>query len=713
MKYITFLILALFSFTSVVAQPEVNTKGDNSPAVIAKNFSTTYGVRPDAIEAILWVYNEQGYDVERRKKATEQILTKFAQSPERKQKNTELSVASLDKMGITNAPKIINALEWDLFAQKYYLSTTGQNSPSVIAKGDVNIWYGIPPKALRALANQLEKNKTDISNFEIKLGDQVKKYAELKTELETYSSKEVIYQKAEALLEEGKLEEADKLISFDFSTSMKRQGYRGYIFGKTKELNLQYDSAAIGFKNAIDNDQRNANYHFHYADNERTLARYDEAIKHYQIALDIDTINKTTLLNNLGLAGASKGEYNKAIRYYEKSLEIDKASFGARHPIVATDYNNLGEVWYSKGDYDKAIGYLEKSLEINRASFGERHPNVARNYNNLGGVWDSKGDYNRAIGYYEKSLEINRTTLGELHPNVAIDYNNIGEAWRAKGEYDKAIGYYEKSLEINKASFGERHPNIAIDYNNFGGAWDSKGEYDKAIGYYEKSLEIDRASFGERHPNVARDYNNLGGAWDSKGDYGKAIGYYEKSQLIFQQFFGPNHPNLKTVAENLSNVANKKGMELYPDEEYDKALPYFQKALKNAEIAKNIAFLLTCLNNIGSTHKHLKNYEQGLLNLDLGIQKAVQLNQEIDQQIKKELTPEMLKKPEVQKEIAERKNFPLIRRMQYHKVGCLKGLKRDKEAETLAKQLWQEGIETNDKPLIDDLIKDGYDFGKK
>ena len=50
--------------------------------------------------------------------------------------------------------------------------------------------------------------------------------------------------------------------------------------------------------------------------------------------------------------------------------------------------------------------------------------------------------------------------------------------------------------------------------------------------------------------------------------------------------------------------------------------------------------------------------------------------------------------------------------MQYHKVGCLKGLEKEKEAYGLAKQLWQEGIEANDTLLLEYLRKDGYNFEK-
>ncbi|MCO6480020.1 MAG: tetratricopeptide repeat protein, partial [Phaeodactylibacter sp.] len=313
---------------------------------------------------------------------------------------------------------------------------------------------------------------------------------------------------------------------------------------------------------------------------------------------------------------------------------------------------------------------------------------------------------------YEKALQIFLNAFGDKHPKVATGYNNLGSAWDSKGQYDKAIGYYEKALQIFLNAFGDKHPNVATEYNNLGSAWDSKGEYDKAIGYYEKALQIDLTAFGGQHPNVATGYNNLGEGWRAKGEYDKAIGYYEKCQAIWNHFFEPTHPYQKTTAQDLSSAANSRGMELFSENKYQEALGYFQKALQNAERAQDDVFSLTCLNNIGSMQKYLQKYEEGLQSLDAGLQKAARINEAIDKEIEEQLTPEMLKDPKVQNKIAELKNLALTRRMQYHKVGCLKGLERAKEADALARQLWQEGIEANDTRLLEDLRKDGYDFGR-
>jgi tetratricopeptide (TPR) repeat protein len=413
----------------------------------------------------------------------------------------------------------------------------------------------------------------------------------------------------------------------------------------------------------------------------------------------------------MGLVRYEKGEYDEAINDYENALNIRYLVFGENYPGDPAVYLNLGGAWQAKEEYDKAIDYYERALQIFQNDFGENHPNVAISYNNIAGIYYEKEEFDKAISYFEKALQIDLNIFGEDHPNVAIRNSNLGLAWGKKGEYDTAIVYHEKAATILLRFFDENNQIVLDEFAHISMAWYEKGEYDKAIWYSEKVLNLDLQIFGEDHPNVLLEYNFLGMIWNEKGGYDEAISYFEKCLKIIDNSIEPTLPNQETVAKKLSRVANSKGLELYREKRYLEALGYFQKALKNAQRAEDDAFSLTCWNNIGSMQKHLENYEEGLQSLYAGLHKAAQLNQELDQVIKDELTPEMLANPEVQNGIAELRNLPLIRRMQYHKVGCLKGLNRNEEADALAQQLWQEGIEANDTRLLDDLRKEGYDFG--
>lgn len=71
-------------------------------------------------------------------------------------------------------------------------------------------------------------------------------------------------------------------------------------------------------------------------------------------------------------------------------------------------------------------------------------------------------------------------------------------------------------------------------------------------------------------------------------------------------------------------------------------------------------------------------------------------------------TKQILQRPEVQAKIAELKNLQLIRCLRYHRLGCLDGLGRKKEAEAEAPALYQEAVAAQDERTAEDLKKDGW-----
>ncbi len=87
-------IVLFFLLNSLLGLAQVRTTGEQSPAVIAKNFSVVYGVRTDAILEILNVFEESRLNPTERKNLTEEILRNYQQIPERKQGRGLMSESS-------------------------------------------------------------------------------------------------------------------------------------------------------------------------------------------------------------------------------------------------------------------------------------------------------------------------------------------------------------------------------------------------------------------------------------------------------------------------------------------------------------------------------------------------------------------------------------------------------------------------------------------
>ncbi|WP_421795393.1 tetratricopeptide repeat protein [Haliscomenobacter sp.] len=479
-------IVLFFLLNSLIGLAQVRTTGEQSPAVIAKNFSAVYGVRTDAILEILNVFEESRLSPIERKNRTEEILRKYQQIPERKQGGNSLSEASKKQLGIAQNPKIAAALDWDLFARKKYLSvsTSGINSPAVNAEGEVNIWYGVSPKVILALAKRLEDNKTALIDFEDRLKELVKKYETLKAEFESYRKTDPIIKKAERLLDDGNILEAEKLMDSDYGSSKKRQAYKGYLLGKTKELLLKYDSASVGFRDAVFLEPDNSKYLI-------ALARLEVVIAHY----------------------------DNALTHYEKALEIEKQTNANRPELYSFLYSDIGDLRRQKGDYDLAIKNLKKAIAIDSSILGREDANFAVYYNNLGMCYDSKGEYGSAVEYYNRAIKINLAYSGNDYSKLAYNYNNLGISYLSKGAIDTSINYLEKALTYAISAYQGNHLVVANIYNSLSSALQRKGSYEKAKEFLGKSLQIISQIFGDKHPDLAVQYNNIGTVLEEQGQY--------------------------------------------------------------------------------------------------------------------------------------------------------------------------------------------------
>ncbi|MCP4370660.1 MAG: TIR domain-containing protein, partial [Deltaproteobacteria bacterium] len=86
---------------------------------------------------------------------------------------------------------------------------------------------------------------------------------------------------------------------------------------------------------------------------------------------------------------------------------------------------------------------------------------------------------------------------------------------------------------------------------------DFAAEYGKVIAILNSVLAL--------KPDSTDALNNLGLAWKAKGEYDKAIEYYEKALKSDLKTFGEEHPNVAIYWNNL-------GMAWYAKGEYDKAI---------------------------------------------------------------------------------------------------------------------------------------------
>jgi tetratricopeptide (TPR) repeat protein len=103
------------------------------------------------------------------------------------------------------------------------------------------------------------------------------------------------------------------------------------------------------------------------------------------------TSNNSTAHFNLGNALKVRGKTEQAIEHYQSALQIDPAS-------VIT-HNNLGRTLYDQGDVQAAIEHYQQAIQIN--------PDFAEAYYNLGIALLRVGQLKMSIANLQRALEIN------------------------------------------------------------------------------------------------------------------------------------------------------------------------------------------------------------------------------------------------------------------------------------------------------------------
>src|SRR6266545_2289363 len=311
----------------------------------------------------------------------------------------------------------------------------------------------------------------------------------------------------------------------------------------------------------------------------RNSGRYDEALPHFERALEIrerrlgpDHPDVSQAISGLATLHYYKGEYSKAEPLYQRALAIRKKSLGPEHPDVAASLNNLANLYSNLGDYAKAKPLYQRALAIREKSLGPEHHYVARSLDGLAFIYTNLGDYAKAEPLYQRALAIREKSLGPEHPDVAASLNNLANLYWNLGDYAKAEPLYQRALAIREKSLGPEHPDVAQSIHNLAILYSYLGDYAKAEPTYQRALAITEKSLGPEHPNVATSLNNLASLYTHLGDYAKAEPLYQRALAIQEKSLGPEHPD---VAHSLNNLAS-----LYTDlGDYAKAESLDQRAL--------------------------------------------------------------------------------------------------------------------------------------
>ena len=219
--------------------------------------------------------------------------------------------------------------------------------------------------------------------------------------------------------------------------------------------------AVNAFSMALEKDDDNPFYHNSMAFALVQLEQYDDAIEHYQTAINInpDPYWTSIVCQALGSVYLEiKNNPEAAIVLYQTAAVLN--------PESEESHLAIGDVYFSTEEYDNAIKAYCDAIKIN--------PDNAKSYCKCGmALWER--DYiEEAIVAYNKAIALN--------PEYSIAYNNLGVIYLDDiGNVNEAIRLFDKAVEGNKA--------YALAYFNLGRSYAMLHENTTAAKYFQKAMD--------------------------------------------------------------------------------------------------------------------------------------------------------------------------------------------------------------------------------
>jgi CHAT domain-containing protein len=156
-------------------------------------------------------------------------------------------------------------------------------------------------------------------------------------------------------------------------------------------------------------------------------------------------------LNNLATTLVKLGDYAGARARYQEALRIYEMTVGPDHVLTAGCLNNFALMLIDTGKPAEAVEILRRVVRIATATYGERHPRTASSLANLADALSASGQYDAAASYYDRAGEIRLALFGPLSLEAASNLDQRAINLALAGKTTQATELAVRSEEISRS----------------------------------------------------------------------------------------------------------------------------------------------------------------------------------------------------------------------------------------------------------------------
>ena len=401
------------------------------------------------------------------------------------------------------------------------------------------------------------------------------------------------------------------------------------------------------------------------------------------------TVSKIKLLSRVNLDSAV-ALANKTIEN-AKQINYKKGDADARISL-AGDYCFKGNYVGAKENLDASKQILEQIKDSS---------SLAKMYNSYGFMYSMQNKFDSSHYFYQEGIAI--ATLKNDKPQLSTLFQNDAIAYQQQSNYPQALLFYQKALSISEQMNDEDgeayiYLNIAITYNTLEDNVRAEQSYFKAINLAKK-LNLKNVE--------AYAYANLSSLYEGMKRYKEQYDFGMKAALLGKQMgdegieasslsraaMALGNQNQFEEAERLSKQSmlvadsSKQPYNIYQtysgmghiltmEKEYNKAIPYFEKAihlltdadLYDEEVGKSYFNLSECYEKTGDYYKALTTYK-----ISAKIADSVRGKENVKKATELTMNYEFEKKQELAKIEQKRKDAVAqkVRNQQYFIIAAL------------------------------------------
>ncbi len=386
-----------------------------------------------------------------------------------------------------------------------------------------------------------------------------------------------------------------------------------------KELRGQgkFREALVEFYESLEGNRNDVVVYIAIADISSILKNDKNAVKYYQKAI-IYNQNNVELHLKLATAMHNSGDIDNAIKEYNIALNIAKKEDKIEvlqhledvwtkklqeNPQNASAHMNLAVVLQKKGDFEGALKEYQFAEAINPSDISTRL--------NIGTLYQANKNYNVALKAYDTVLQVEPDNIS-AHYYKGTVLRDIGQLDDAIKEFQYVLNKNPDNINAKEAlfetikqfpdgqeatdifkTFAENNPTDAFAQYKYAYRLHSLKRTTEALEYYRKTIALD--------PKFTDSYLNIAVIYKEKNQLSNAISILQTGLKAV--------PQNKKLKEMLASISSEKAMNKYQNAlkkynqgKYDEAIKEYLNIIQISEPDADLYI------NLGVAYQAAKKY---------------------------------------------------------------------------------------------------------